>query len=78
MNNDDNKTEFFTTAEVAKLFKCSPKTVYSWITQGKLKACILGDGQRQNYRVTDEQLDDFIHDTESHSININKKLIKRY
>ena len=76
--NDDHKTEFFTTAEIAKKFKCSPKTVYSWIATGKLKACILGDGKRQNYRITNDQLDEFIHETDEQTISINKKLITRY
>lgn len=53
-------TNIKTPAEVAKLLKVSESTVSAWITAGLMPAVNLGTEQRKRYRVSDEQLAEFM------------------
>ncbi|MCR4278219.1 MAG: helix-turn-helix domain-containing protein [Candidatus Berkelbacteria bacterium] len=51
--------EYFTTKEVAALFKIKPTTVRKWIRQGALPAIGFGN-QNKEYRITKSELEAFI------------------
>ncbi len=48
--------KLYTTKEIADILQVSVFTVFRWIREGKLKHVMVG----ANYRVTQEQLDEFI------------------
>lgn len=52
---------FYTTGEVAKMFKVAPGTVWNWVKAGKLKGCYPGD--RKILRIADEDLQAFIRES---------------
>ena len=42
INNSNQKDEYLSASGVAKLLKCSPKTVYNWQAEGKLIKYLIG------------------------------------
>lgn len=50
--------ELFTIKEVAKMFKCHPQTVRSYIREGLLGALKL----KGEYRITQEDIDSFLRE----------------
>lgn len=53
-------TNIKTPAEVAKLLQVSESTVSAWITAGLMPAVNLGTERRKRYRISDEQLAEFM------------------
>jgi len=49
--------ELFTVREVAKIFKCDPRTVRQYIKEGLLKAIKL----KGEYRIKEEHLEAFLN-----------------
>ena len=50
--------EFYTTKEVAEMLKVTKKTINQYVREGKIKAIDMGN----QYRFTEEQLEDFVRE----------------
>lgn len=51
---------WLTVAECSKRAKCSPRLIYSAISDGRLRAATLSSSGRGCFRVLDSWLDDFL------------------
>ena len=56
--------KYLTPPEIAKLLRVSPDKVLGWIRRAELRAIDVGSGSRPRYRVSREDLDDFLHHRE--------------
>ena len=50
----------YTVQEVADIMKVEPRTIKKWLTAGSLKGFKLSDSPRSEWRITGEQLQNFI------------------
>ena len=50
--------EFYTTKDVAEMLKVTKKTINQYVREGKIKAIDMGN----QYRFTEEQLEDFVRE----------------
>jgi len=56
----DDRPQFLTVPEVARLLRTRESRVLSWVRAGRLPAINLSEGQRPRYRIARQALDDFL------------------
>ena len=52
--------KLYTTFEVAEMLSVKPTTVLKWIRDGDLKAVRLSKANKKNYRISQNDIDDFL------------------
>ena len=51
----------YTVQEVADIIKVEPRTIKKWLTAGSLQGFKLSDSPRSEWRITEQQFQDFIN-----------------
>lgn len=55
-------SKFFTPFEIAKMLKVSESTIRRWLREGKLSGVKLSEDARAEWRISEEQFNEFIQD----------------